>query len=64
MDSTGTRLGILAVALALTLSACSGPETAPADLRAPASRGTPPATAGTLASEGGAGLGLSPGSPH
>ncbi|HWJ09659.1 MAG TPA: hypothetical protein VNS46_09810 [Nocardioides sp.] len=57
MDTTGTRLGILCVALTILLSACAGPETAAPDPRTPPDRETPSRTAGELGSDGAAGLG-------
>ena len=52
VDTFGTRLGILCVALGLSMSACAGPEAETPDLRTPPARETPSVTLGELAGQG------------
>lgn len=60
MDTTGSRLGILCVAL-LCLSACAGPAAEAPDLRTPPARESPSGTLGTGAGPGADGLDDPPG---
>jgi len=57
VDPIGTRLGILCVALGLSMSACAGPDAAAPDLRTPPARETPTGTLGELAGHGADGTG-------
>lgn len=59
VDLIGTRLGILCVALGLTMSACAAPDAAAPDLRTPPARETPSGTVGDLARHGAGQVGRS-----